>query len=177
MDRVMGRVQRILQTREKGKPRIALDQGEFIEGRGLAGDRLFDLKPEIPVLAVDQRRRLDEAEDEGLCFRRFVETLSVSLEGGLPKAGERLKIGQALFEVSTRRKSCFSECLLVKEKKDCPLREGVVYLKVIASGRVAVGSDIIHLGEETHDQGHGPGKNLSHRQEGNEEEGSSQEDR
>lgn len=147
MERIEGKVLGILQSREKGKARVSLDQGEFIAGKGLVGDRLFGLKPEIPVLEVEERRRLEATKEQGLCFKRFTETLTVGFTGSLPEAGDVLRIGEALFEVSSQRKRCFPECILVKEKKSCPLRAGVIYLKVKASGSVKVGSEIIKLKE------------------------------
>jgi len=146
--KTIGTVLRILQSTEKGGPRKSLEQGDFVAGKGLLGDRLFDKKPEIPVLSIEDRRRLDAAVEQGLCYRRFVETLTVGFTREPPRPLDRLQVGEAVFEVSGRKKRCFPECVLIREKKECPLREGVVYLKVVQSGRVLVGQSILKPGGE-----------------------------
>ena len=101
-------------------------------------------KAQVILFSRKGRELLQRSEEEGLCFRRFRETLTT--EGidlfKLP-LGTRLKIGETLQEITRVGKRCFPECVLVKMKQPCALSREVVMTSVIQGGKIEVGNPVI----------------------------------
>ena len=136
---MIGIVKNINLSVTRGKPRVKIDQGEFIKGEGLKGDSYFGSKVEVVMLPYVNRLEIENSEENGLCFERFLETLSIDFNDFKPRMGDVLTIGTAEFQVASLGKRCFPECEIVQKKKTCALSRGTVYLDVIKSGIVSIG--------------------------------------
>lgn len=141
-----GSVKEIMISREKGSPRESIRKGFFQRDFGLAGDAHSGPgDKQVTLFGIEGRERLSESLREGLCFKRFVPT--VTTEGinlyEFP-VGTNLKIGDSIQEISRVGKRCYPECILVKSKTPCVMDREVVFTQVIKSGEVRVG-DIIEV--------------------------------
>jgi len=139
-----GRVNAIRIRREKGKPFRRIPEGRFKADFGLEGDiHSGPGQAQVILLGREGRERLKGSPAEGLCFRRFRET--VTTEGidlfNFPP-GTRLEIGKTLLEITRVGKRCFPECVLVKGKMPCALSREVVMARVIRGGKIGVGDSI-----------------------------------
>ncbi|MDP8213918.1 MAG: hypothetical protein RAO92_01070 [Candidatus Euphemobacter frigidus] len=139
-----GKVKEIIITRGRGSPRESIRKGFFLRDFGLAGDvHSGPGDKQVTFFGIKGREKLSESPREGLCFRRFVPT--VTTEGinlyEFP-AGTSLKIGDSIQEISRMRKRCYPECVLIKSKTPCVMTREVVFTRVIESGMVQVGNTI-----------------------------------
>ncbi|MEA3422202.1 MAG: hypothetical protein U9Q80_00070 [Bacillota bacterium] len=140
---MIGIVKKINLSVTRGRPRVKIDQGEFIKNEGLKGDSYFGSKVEVVMLPYANRIEVDNSKENGLCFERFLETLSIDFNDFTPKIGDVLTIGTAEFKVASLGKRCFPECEIVQKRKTCALSRGTVYLDVIKSGVVSIGNRVI----------------------------------
>ena len=127
-----GVVREIRISREKGRPREAIAEGYFEAGFGLRGDSHSGPgDKQVVILGIEGRRRLADSPEEGLCFRKFRET--VSTEGidlfHFP-AGTKIRIGESVWEISRTGKDCYPECVLVQSGQICALAREVVSARV-----------------------------------------------
>ena len=139
-----GRVKVIRIRREKGEPFQSISEGLFRVDYGLVGDiHSGPGKAQVILFSREGRKLLRRSEEEGLCFRRFRETITT--EGidlfKLP-GGSRLKIGKTIQEITRVGKRCFPECVLVRMKQPCALAREVVFTRVIRGGKIEVGDPI-----------------------------------
>lgn len=139
---MIGKVKQINKSMEKGKPRIAIDSGEFTIGKGLIGDSYYGSKIEVILLPYDCREKINNSLENGLCFNRFIETISIDFNDYVLGIGEILKIGTAKFKVVSKGKRCFPECELLKPKKICCLAKETIYLDVIQNGEIKVNDKV-----------------------------------
>ncbi|MBN2259116.1 MAG: hypothetical protein JW702_01075 [Clostridiales bacterium] len=138
-----GRVVGILLSVNKGQPRVNIESGEFVKGKGLKGDSYFESKVEVVMLPYASRQEIKQSHEDGLCFKRFVETLSLEMNGTILLKGDIVFIGSAKFQVVSSGKRCFPECSIVQKGRVCALATGTVYLDVIQTGRVSVGDEVM----------------------------------
>ena len=139
-----GKVREIRIRREKGKSFRSIPEGLFRVDFGLVGDIHSGPGPaQVLLLGREGRERLKDSPEEGLCFRRFRETITT--EGidlfKLP-VGTRVKIGETLQEITRVGKRCFPECVLIGMKQPCVLSREVVMTRVLREGKICIGDSI-----------------------------------
>ncbi len=142
---VTGTVREIRISREKGKPREEIAEGYFESGFGLQGDSYSGPGDrQVVILGIEGRRRLADSPEEGLCFRKFQETVSTAgIDLFRLPAGTKIKIGESVWEISRTGKDCYSHCVLVQSGQICALAREVVYARVTTSGMVRPGDPIV----------------------------------
>ena len=121
---------------EKGKDRIEVNEGQLTLNLGLEGDAYS--KPgdrEVCLMSVETKEKLKDYQD-GLCVKRFVETLLIDLSEAEISVGDHLLIGDAEIIITKKGKRCFPECIFVQNKKSCPLVLEPLFGKVIKSGAI-----------------------------------------
>ncbi len=141
----MGKVETILISRKKKTPRIEIDKGMFIRNFGLEGDAYSKEGEDrqVTILSLGGREQVVKDMRDGLCFRRFVETVRISgivMDDLKPEI--ILRMGKALFEVTKYRKKCYPECEILKTRAACALVADARFLKVIQSGIVKTGDTV-----------------------------------
>ena len=139
-----GIIKEIMIRREKGTPRESITEGFLEKDFGLRGDIYGGPGgKQVVLFGIEGRDRLAESPEAGLCFKRFVPTLTT--EGidlfQLP-IGNRLKIGDSILEISRVGKKCYSECVLIKAGTPCVMPEEVVFARVIEPGKIRVGEEV-----------------------------------
>ncbi len=143
-----GRLSNIYISRKKGDDVELVSQASLDEKRGLIGDyksESGDKNRQISILLNNDREDIDKNyKDKGLCIKRFHENLLIEgLVLSELRADTRLKIGESKIEITSIGKKCFKECELVKSEELCPLKEGVLFAKVIESGTIKVEDTIV----------------------------------
>lgn len=139
-----GIIKEIMISREKGSSRKSIREGFFRREFGLVGD--VNSGPgdkQVVLFGVEGRDKLSDSPEEGLCFKRFVPTIST---GGIElyrlPVGTRLKIGESVQEITRVGKRCYPECVLVQSKTPCVMPEEVVFTRVVQSGMARVGDGV-----------------------------------
>lgn len=123
---------------EKGKDRIEVKEGVLIKDFGLRGDAYA--KPgdrEVCMMSIHTTSKLPSYK-EGLCVKRFVETLLIDIDSNQINVGDLIEIGESQIQITKKGKRCFPECNLVKQKKSCPLMTEPMFGKVIKGGHIEV---------------------------------------
>lgn len=143
-----GKLVNIYISKKKGDDAQPISQASLDEKRGLIGDyksESGDKNRQISILLNNDREDIDKNyKNKGLCIKRFQE--NTTIEGFVLSelsADTRLRIGESKIEITSVGKECFKECELVKSKELCPLKEGVLFGKVIESGTIKVGDTIV----------------------------------
>ncbi len=140
-----GIVEKLFISREKKTKRVAIESGLFIKNYGLEGDAYSSpgARRQVTVLSSEGRAAVEKEDLEGLCFERFIETVRISgIEADTLKPGVLLKAGTALFEVTEYRKKCYPECSIIQTGRVCSLFTDARFLKVLTTGKVAVGDRV-----------------------------------
>lgn len=120
-------------------PEAYLRAGHGIEGDAHAGS----WHRQVSLLSVDSVAKLQEKLNFELKHGAFAENILV--EGmavhTLP-VGTRLRIGEALCEVTQIGKECHSDCAIRKAAGDCVMPREGIFVKVLESGRIAKGDAV-----------------------------------
>ena len=120
-------------------PEAFLRAGHRIEGDAHAGS----WHRQVSLLSVHSVAKLQEKLDFELKHGAFAENILV--EGmavhTLP-VGTRLRIGEALCEVTQIGKECHSDCAIRKAAGDCVMPREGIFVKVLESGRIAKGDAV-----------------------------------
>ncbi len=126
-----------IQKHEIPEAYLRADHG--IEGDAHAGS----WHRQVSLLSVDSVAKLQEKLDFELKHGAFAENILV--EGmavhTLP-VGTRLRIGEALCEVTQIGKECHSDCAIRKAAGDCVMPREGIFVKVLESGRIAKGDAV-----------------------------------
>ena len=135
-----GIIERIIIYREKGAPGVELSEGRLIEDRGLEGDfHATGGGRQVSLLFTGIRESLKGAKEQGLCFSRFKENITIKGPGCV-KTGDHLAAGESLLEITGETKRCHEECTLYNAGKRCPLSGASLFAKVLKGG-------VIHSGD------------------------------
>ena len=120
-------------------PEAYLRAGHGIEGDAHAGS----WHRQVSLLSVDSVAKLQEKLDFELKHGAFAENILVQgmAVHTLP-VGTRLRIGEALCEVTQIGKECHSDCAIRKAAGDCVMPREGIFVKVLESGRIAKGDAV-----------------------------------
>lgn len=126
---------------------IKNDDGEILRVSICTARRGFGLgdvpaeKPEREISLTGEEVLREIADLDGLCTKRFrADLVTEGLDYASLVPGTRLRAGEAVLEISSVGKRCFSECAL--EKKPCALGRGCVFAAVITEGVIAEGDEV-----------------------------------
>ena len=144
---MIGYVEAIHINIEKGKPRKSILSGKFIAGKGLKGDAYYGSKVQLVMLPLKVRQAIERSLEDGLCFSRFVETLTISFKEYEPKVNDIMIIGKVKMKIVSLGKRCFPECKIIANGNKCALAYGAVYLEILESGTIEV-NDTVYLVKE-----------------------------
>jgi len=140
----IGLVDSIFISTKKGAPREQIREGFFKEGFGLVGDvNSGKTDKHVVILGLESREQIEKHGKEGLCFKRFHETIRTkNIELYRLTVGTKIMIGESIHEISYIGKRCFDECELVRKNSKCLLSSQVVFTKVINGSTIRVGDTI-----------------------------------
>lgn len=125
---------------EKGKDRVQVSQATLKENFGIENDAYA--KPgdrEVCLMTLKTQEDLKEFT-QGLCVKRFSESLLIDCDPEEIKIGDRIDFGGPQVEVTKLGKKCYLECMLIQKGIKCPLSQYLMFAKVIKGGEISVKS-------------------------------------
>jgi molybdopterin/thiamine biosynthesis adenylyltransferase len=130
---------------KRGEPGEKLEEAYLIEGLGFEGNYRSGEKPDLAtdkrqlsLLSPEERQWMEAQAEKGLCFTRYKENLLFDSLAGL-SSGDRLRLGEAVIEISDVDVRCFEACSLFDRGMNCILPERKLFAQVIKSGKVKIG--------------------------------------
>lgn len=141
-----GRVLAVCISYEKGKQKHETDSVFLKAGHGIIGDaHAGDTYRQVSLLASESRREINDKVEFKLQNGAFAENIvTEGLELNKLPIGTRLKIGDAVAEITQTGKECNSECTILKADVDCVMMREGIFVKVIEDGEVKCG-DVISV--------------------------------
>ncbi len=141
---VKGRVKAINISDTKGVVKTPIEKGYFKVNHGLEGDaHAGEWHRQISLLASESA---DKVRAAGLDITdgRFAENITTEgIELHTLPVGTRLQIGESVQEVTQIGKKCHTGCAIKQTVGDCVMPREGIFTKVIVSGWVVPGDEII----------------------------------
>lgn len=140
-----GKITKLMRFPAKGQPGQEVGKAMCLAHLGMEGDR-FAKGGETQMTAVDAAAAewVRAHPDSGLCYKKFKANIEIEgLDFSCLTPGKKVTCGEAVLEISGEGKGCFPQCGLLQQKKLCPLKQGVIYLKVLQSGEITTNCPII----------------------------------
>ncbi|WBW99508.1 MOSC domain-containing protein [Oceanirhabdus sp. W0125-5] len=140
----MAKVRLIKIKRSKELPRDIVNEVYFEENKGLKGDIYADGgNRQISIFGTDSKRIIQENKDHGLCTVKFEENITIDgIELYKYPVGTKIRIGDAILEITQVGKECFKGCSIYEVSNKCLLTTECIFGKVNKSGWVKNGDKI-----------------------------------
>lgn len=134
-------------SREKGVSKSPVEEGFLRKDLGVEGDahagpgnRQVSL---LALEAIDSFNRGVSAGTEKVKPGDFGENLTISgMRPDLLKPGIKLKVGDALIEISLIGKKCLKPCAIYRKFKSCIMSTQGVFARVKRDGKIRRGDEI-----------------------------------
>jgi len=83
---------------------------------------------------------------KGLCYGKFAENITTEgIELYKLEVGTRIRIGDAVLEISQIGKECHKKCAIYHQVGDCVMPREGIFAKVIKGGEIKAGDEIVVL--------------------------------
>ncbi|GAV24948.1 MOSC domain-containing protein [Carboxydothermus islandicus] len=139
----MGRVVAVNISEKKGMRKKNIERAYLRENHGIEGDaHAGDWHRQVSLLALESIKKMQElglnvnpgdfAEN---ITTEGVDLLSLSI-------GTKVKIGEALTEVTQIGKVCHTRCAIYYQAGDCVMPREGIFVKVLKGGEVKVGDPV-----------------------------------
>ena len=144
----MGRVVAVCISENKGERKKDIKTGEFLVDFGLKGDAHGGKwHRQVSLLALESIQKM---RDMGLDVNPGDFAENITTEGivlvSIP-IGTKIKIGQALAEVTQIGKECHTRCAIYYQAGDCVMPKEGIFVKILEGGIVNSG-DIVEVPQE-----------------------------
>lgn len=131
-------------SEKKGVVKNPIEKGYFEVNHGLVGDaHAGNWHRQVSLLGQESIDKMKESGIKGLCTGKFAENLTT--EGiilyELP-VGTKMKIGEALLEVTQIGKECHQGCEIRNLVGDCVMPREGIFVKVLNAGWIKKGDEI-----------------------------------
>ncbi|EAX47200.1 MOSC domain containing protein [Thermosinus carboxydivorans Nor1] len=140
-----GKIVAVCISKNKGERKTNVGTGRLLTGLGLEGDAHAGFQHrQVSLLALES---IEKMRQKGLDVKPgdFAENLTTEgIELTTLPVGARLKIGDALLEVSQIGKECHTRCSIYYQAGDCVMPKEGIFAIVVQPGVVSVG-DIIEV--------------------------------
>lgn len=136
-------------SKEKGRIKLPIEVGNFIEDFGLENDAHGGkLNRQVSLLAQESIDIMIEKGVEGLSPGKFAENITTNgIELHTLPIGTQIKIGKTLHEVTQIGKTCHSGCEISEKVGYCIMPTQGIFTKVLTGGEVMAG-DVIEVVNE-----------------------------
>ncbi len=144
----MGRIVAVCRSEKKGEKKKNVGEGYLVADFGLEGDaHAGPWHRQVSLLALESINKMREAGfDVGPGdFAENITTEGIDLLS-LP-VGTKLRLGEALGEVTQIGKECHTRCAIYYQAGDCVMPREGIFIRVLRGGRVRVG-DVVEVVEE-----------------------------
>jgi molybdopterin adenylyltransferase len=133
-------------SREKGTIKTPVPE-ICITDKGVEGDaHAGDWHRQVSLLGIESVKKWGEQAGREVAFGEFAE--NITTEGIVlyeTSPGDRLLIGDAELEVTQIGKKCHgSGCAIFREIGNCVMPKEGIFAKVISTGKVKAGDEIIY---------------------------------
>jgi len=133
----------VCRSQKKGVPKTPQEEGLLLEGFGLEGDAHGgDWHRQVSLLAIES---IDKMRKKGLNVGPGSFAENITTEGievfALP-VGSRLRLGEALGEVTQIGKECHERCAVYYRAGDCVMPREGIFIRVIRGGLVKPGDPV-----------------------------------
>ena len=140
-----GRVVAVCTSERKGTPKKDVGHGQLRVDWGLVGDaHAGDWHRQVSLLAWES---IEKMRAKGLKVRAGSFAENITTEGielhTLP-IGTRLRIGDALAEVTQIGKICHDRCAIYYQAGDCVMPREGIFVRILEPGEVKVG-DVVEI--------------------------------
>ncbi|MGQ9684300.1 MAG: MOSC domain-containing protein [Anaerolineae bacterium] len=146
-----GRVVAVCTSERKGTPKKDVGHGQLRVDWGLVGDaHAGDWHRQVSLLAWES---IEKMRAKGLKVRAGSFAENITTEGielyTLP-IGTRLRIGDALAEVTQIGKVCHDRCAVYYQAGDCVMPREGIFVRILEPGEVKVGDVVEVIAEAQH---------------------------
>jgi molybdenum cofactor synthesis domain-containing protein len=140
----MGKVLAVCMSPEKGTAKQNVGRAEFVAGHGLKGDA--HAGPWHRQVSLLSHRKIEDFRAKGAKVEDGAFGENLVIEGidfrSLP-VGTILECGDVVLTMTQIGKECHSHCAIYKVMGDCIMPREGVFAKVVKSGFISVGDDMI----------------------------------
>ena len=140
----MGKVIAVCISEQKGTQKKNVGTARFIEDWGIEGDaHAGKWHRQVSLLSHD---RVEEFRARGAVVESGAFGENLVVEGFDFKAlpiGTKFRCGEVLLELTQVGKECHSHCEIYKVMGDCIMPREGVFTKVLHSGTISVGDELI----------------------------------
>lgn len=140
----MAKVVAICISEVRGIQKHEIPEAELRVDHGIVGDaHAGNWHRQISLLSVESVKKLQDKLDFKLEHGAFAENILVEglLVYTLP-VGTKLRIGEALCEVTQIGKECHFDCAIRKAAGDCVMPREGIFVKVLEPGKIKTGDAI-----------------------------------
>jgi MOSC domain-containing protein YiiM len=151
---IMARVEAICISPERGTPKQAVDEAEFVEDWGIADDaHAGRWHRQVSLLAAESIERMKELLPD-LAQGAFAENVIVSgIDPSAIEVGDLLKIGSdVLLEITQLGKECHEACEIQKTVGDCIMPREGLFARVLEGGMARSGDSVTALEKSRRNQ-------------------------
>jgi len=143
----MAAVRGICVSERKGTPKHGVPEAELIADWGLRSDaHAGTWHRQVSLLGLEQIEQF-RARGALVAFGAFGENLIVDgLRVRTLPVGTRLRVGDALLEVTQIGKECHSHCSIFETMGDCIMPREGIFARVLTGGSVRVGDPVTVCG-------------------------------
>lgn len=130
-------------SKNKGERKQPVERGELLLNHGLAGDgHAGPWHRQISLLAQEsiEKMRLAGLDVGPGDFAENITTSGIDLIS--LAVGTKLRVGQALLEITQIGKECHSRCAIYHQAGDCVMPHEGVFARVLQGGMVSAGDTI-----------------------------------
>ena len=138
-----GKIIAVCSAPKKGMIKKNISEGLLIEDKGLEGDAHFGFAHrQVSLISMEDVRTMIEKLPT-LVPGSFAENLTTEdFDLACLKIGDRLKVGEAILEVSQIGKECHFDCEVFKQIAECIMPKKGIFTKVTKTGKVKNGDTI-----------------------------------
>ena len=145
MEAHRGKVVAISVSDRKGQKKRPVPFGTLLVEHGIEGDAHAGTSGhrQVSLLAVESADKM-RAKGVKVGHGDFAENLTVEGINLLSlHIGDRLRVGEALLEISQIGKECHDRCAIYQQIGDCVMPREGLFGRVIRGGRVAAGDVVV----------------------------------
>ncbi|MCK5741710.1 MAG: MOSC domain-containing protein [Chlorobi bacterium] len=146
---ITGKIKAISISTKKGIPKNNVPTAKLIKNHGIEGDaHAGDWHRQVSLLAMESVNKMKEKGLEAIQPGDFAENLTTEFID-IPNLliGTKVRIGDALLEITQIGKECHHHCAIYQELGDCVMPREGIFAKTLAGGNIAVGDAIEIINE------------------------------
>ncbi|QTA38359.1 MOSC domain-containing protein [Thermosipho ferrireducens] len=151
MKKIIGKIVSLNISEKRGTIKKPVEQVELIENFGIRGDaHAGNWLRQVSMLAVES---IEKMRKKGIDieYGEFAENITIEAEKIYKwKLGAKIKIKEAVLEVTQIGKQCHDFCDIKKRVGTCVMPLEGVFLKVIKGGIISVG-DVVEIISEVNE--------------------------